>query len=73
MSRGGFTCSACGKVFGSEQLFMWHRVGKLKDSHPHYGRLCRNSLHLALHGAVFRAGVWRTPMSQDTLARLRRG
>lgn len=62
---GPWICTACGKQFGGVSLFDKHRVGRSRDIHPHYGRVCRSSFHLALMGAVSRDGVWREPMSED--------
>jgi hypothetical protein len=59
-------CSVCGQIFSGLGLYDWHRVGKLRDLHPHYGRVCRNSLHLALHGCTYdvKRGVWKAPLDE---------
>jgi hypothetical protein len=72
MSKRACQCGACGKVFNSLRLFDYHRVGKYRDQHPDYGRVCRNSLHLALHGASYdpHKGIWTAPVSQRDRERL---
>jgi hypothetical protein len=59
-------------MFSSLHLFDYHRVGKFKDEHPNYGRICRNSLHLALHGASYdpHQGIWNAPVSKKDRERL---
>ena len=35
-----FICSVCGERFVSVATFDQHRVGRVTDEHPHYGRSC---------------------------------
>jgi hypothetical protein len=59
-------------MFSSLHLFDYHRVGRYRDEHPNYGRICRNSLHLALHGASYdpHRDIWNAPVPQRDRDRL---
>lgn len=55
------TCRACGDVFGSLGAFERHRVGKLTQHGPDYGRRCLPEAEmLALGWHRDANGRWRT-------------
>jgi hypothetical protein len=61
MSKKALTCSGCNKRFAGLTLFDSHRVGRFKNRHPDYGRICQNSYHLAVRGWRLKHGVWHGP------------
>ena len=63
-------CGGCGQQFGGLSTFDRHRVGSFTDEHPHYGRRCLTADELRALGFELRAGIWKSPMSQELIDRL---
>lgn len=57
-------CAACGKFFSGETAFDLHRVGKIVDVAPDYGRRCLDDGEMAERGMRFDGTLWRS--SADT-------
>lgn len=58
-----FQCAACGKRFGGLIGFERHRVGRMVDVPPHYGRRCLDAAALRERGYRPNArGEWVIPL-----------
>lgn len=65
-----FVCAASGAKFGSLSGFDGHRIGRMTDVPPSYGRSCLTADNLAAKGFSNRSGAWRMPVSPAHLERL---
>jgi hypothetical protein len=64
-------CGGCGQQFGGLSTFDRHRVGKFTGEHTHYGRRCLTAEELRTLGYELRADIWRRPMPQDLIDKLK--
>lgn len=58
-------CGACGAIFSGESAFSIHRVGKLVDVQPAYGRRCLDADEMEAAGLKLVGEVWKSADSRD--------
>lgn len=58
-------CAACGAIFSGESAFAIHRVGKLVDVPPAYGRRCLDAAEMESAGLNLVGDVWKMPRSKS--------
>lgn len=71
-------CAACGKFFSGGNAFDRHRVGKIVDVAPDYGRRCMDDGEMVAAGMKIVGDIWKIDESKrksrfDTWLDIRNG